>query len=196
MANEKYYDYFKYVNHDLMGQYSEEVGQKRHESLQKMLDNSGAIAYTSRSSWGGPETVAELVYPYETELKELPHVMTIRTDWFEDQKVVVLRGKLNSKAGKEFNKWIDKAREELKELPNFKAWVIDLLDVKRTGLAGPHESGRGTAMIETDFAMREGIYLFRIPKSDTGNVSGTEEVPKEFTPITYGQWFDIKAEWD
>lgn len=191
MSQEKYYDYFKYENKELQSKYNEEVGLKRTESLRKMLEGSGALAYTASNSWGGVETVRELVYPYDSELKSLPYVMNIRTGHYEGQKVVVLRGKLNSKDGKNFNKWIDQARDEIKDLPDFKAWVIDSLNIKRTGLGGTHESGRGTAMLSTDFSMRDGVYLFRIPKNSCDGISGTSEVPETFEPLSYGQWYDM-----
>ncbi|AUR81454.1 hypothetical protein NVP1005O_57 [Vibrio phage 1.005.O._10N.286.48.F2] len=196
MSQEKHYDYFKYENKELQPKYNEEVGSKRTESLRKMLEGSGALAYTNSSSWGGVETVGELVYPYDTELKSLPHVMNIRSDYYDGQKIVVLRGKLNSKAGKDFNKWIDQARDEIKDLPDFKAWVIKSLDVGRTGLGGAHESGRGTAMLSTDFGMRDGVYLFRIPKDSCDGISGTNEVPEGFESISYGQWYDIVEGWE
>lgn len=196
MSQEKHYDYFKYENKELQPKYNDEIGSKRTESLRKMLEGSGALAYTSSSSWGGVETVRELVYPYETELKDLPHVMNIRSDRYDGQRVVVLRGKLNSKAGKDFNKWINQARDEIKDLPDFKSWVIETLDVNRTGLGGAHSSGRGTAMLSTDFGMRDGVYLFRIPKDSCDGISGTNEVPEGFKSISYGQWYDIVEGWE
>ena len=191
MGNEAYYEYYRYVDNGLSETYEKEVGSKRKDILKQLLETTGAVAYTASNSWCGQEVVREMVYPFDTEHKELPHVKTMRVDFFEGNKVVVLSGKGNRKDGIAFNKPVKDANEALKDLPDFKAWVIAKLGVQRTGLGGRHESGRGTSMLSTDFGMREGVYFFRIPNNKTDGASKPVNVPDGFEPLTYGQWYDL-----
>ncbi|CAM0010082.1 hypothetical protein VPH234P10_0048 [Vibrio phage 234P10] len=191
MSNEAYYDYYRYVNADLAKRYEAEVGGKRKEILSELLDSTGALAYTASSSWGGPEVVRELVYPFDTPHKEDPHIKTVRTDRFNNERVVILDGKRNRKAGVAFNKPVTDANNLLKDLPDFKAWVISELGINRTGIGGAHESGRGMAMLSTDFGMVDGVYFFRIPSDKTDGKSKEVVIPEGFESLTYGQWYDL-----
>lgn len=191
MSNETYYDYYRYVNADLSERYETEVGDKRKEIIRELLETTGAVAYTASSSWGGQEVIREMVYPFDTPHKEEPHIKTVRVDRYENQRVVVLSGKRNRKAGVAFNKPVTDANQLLKDLPDFKAWVISELDIKRTGIGAAHESGRGMAMLSTDFGMTDGVYFFRIPSDKTDGKSKEVVIPEDFESLTYGQWYDL-----
>lgn len=191
MGQEKYYDYYSYVNKDLSTRYDSEIGEKRTDIIRELLKTTGALAYTASSSWGGQEVIREMVYPFDTSHKEESHVKTVRVDRYEDQRVVVLSGKRNRKAGVEFNKPVTEANKALKDLPDFKSWVIGELNIRRTGIGGQHESGRGMAMLSTDFGCAGGVYLFRIPNDLTDGKSKEITVPEGFEKLTYGQWYDM-----
>lgn len=191
MSNETYYDYYRYVNADLAERYETEIGDKRKEIIRELLKTTGAVAYTASSSWGGQEVIREMVYPFDTPHKEEPHIKTVRVDHYENQRVVVLSGKRNRKAGVAFNKPVTDANKLLKDLPDFKAWVISELDIKRTGIGAPHESGRGMSMLSTDFGMSGSTYYFRIPSDKTDGSSKSVEIPEDFESLTYGQWYDL-----
>lgn len=191
MSNETYYDYYRYIDASLSDRYDREVGDKRKAILAEMLETSGAVAYTASSSWGGQEFIRQLVFPYDTPLKDEPHIKTLRSSRFEDQRVVVLDGKRNRKAGIAFNKPVTDANKQLKGLPDFKAWVISELGVGRTGIGAPHESGRGMSMLSTDFGKIGDVYYFRVPSDKTEGSSEKVEVPEGFKQLTYGQWYDL-----
>jgi hypothetical protein len=190
MTNEEYYDYYEYVNTELRDEYESTVGAQRTELLEKLLETTGAIAYTSNNSWGGSETIRDLVFPIETPLKEMPHIKTVRITYFEGKRVIVLSGKKNQKAGVEFNKPLDETRNALKQLPDFKYWIVSKLGVHRTGVGGVHSSGRGQCLLSTDFAMREGVYYFTIPNDNCTGASAAVKIPKEFKKLSYGQFYD------
>lgn len=191
MSNETYYDYYRYVNADLAERYETEVGDKRKEIIREMLETTGAMAYTASSSWGGQEVIREMVYPFDTPYIDEPHIKIVRFDRYEGKRVVILSGKRNRKAGVEFNKPVTEANKTLKDLPDFKAWVIKELNVHRTGIGGQHESGRGMAMLSTDFGAANGVYLFRIPSDKTDGKSKQITIPDGFEKLTYGQWYDM-----
>lgn len=189
--NEAYYDYYRFESDTLKPKYDKEIGEPRREIIRKMLDESGATAYTSSSDWGGAEIIRELVYPFDTALKNEPHIKVVRTDYFEDAKIVVLDGKRNRKAGNEFNKPVNDANKALKDLPDFKAWVIKHFNIKRTGIGEAHPNGRGMSMISTDFAMRGNTYFFRIPNDKADGRSEAVTIPDGFEKLTYGQFYDL-----
>lgn len=191
MNDESNYDYYRYQNGDLSKRYDREVGEKRKAILSQLLETTGAVAYTASSSWGGQEHIRELVFPYDTPLKDEPHIKTVRSSRFEGERVVVLDGKRNRKAGIAFNKPVTDANQALKDLPDFKAWVISELKIGRTGIGGAHPSGRGCSMLSTDLGMRDDIYYIRIPNVETRGASKQVEVPEGFEKLTYGQWYDL-----
>lgn len=200
MNNEKYYRYFRVSGAEpakLLADYVD-VDTKREQVLEKMLQDSGAIAYTERRAWGENGTlVASLVFKADHDFG-IP-VTIDRKDYFDGQRVVIVHGKGNSKEARAFTAklkgYVKDANDELANVPSFKDYLIQHYQVACNGIGAPAESGRGSYMISTNCGKQPGsddTLLFAIPmKSDGCRVP---EIPDSFEEITYGQFYDLTHE--
>ena len=124
--------------------------------------------------------------------------MTIkREDFFDGKRVVIARGKGNTKEGREFNKKLDAVRQEvnkeLKSLPEWADFIINHYGIMRTGIGGPSGKGFGFAMLSTHggrHPIRDDALLFRIP-NDKSDANRPVVMPENFQKLTYGQFYDI-----
>ena len=191
MSNEAYYNY--YISDEatadrMWKRHQKEVQSKRTESLEKLLKDTGAQFYAESSSWGRPSYVSGVAFKMPFDVPN--HMKVIRHSHVDGERCVMVRGKMNSKAGKQFQALIDSTNAELKDLPKFTDWVVEQLDLMATGIGGPHESGRGFAMLSTSGGMLGKVLGFAIPneKCEEGKAP---VVPDDLEQITYGQWYDM-----
>lgn len=197
MSNEKHYDYYL-VNAEesaaVHAIYKENIAEKRKEVQQELLDKTGAVAWRERANWGTPDFICELVYPRDSELILGAHIKHEQRDIYNGEKVVSVRGKLSSKAGRAFNEPMHSANKLLTELPDFPDWLVHVCyKINRTGLGGVGPKGHGICMLSTagGFANSSSDQLaFRIPNDKEDN-HGTVVIPASFQKISHGQWYDL-----
>ncbi|HFK5704791.1 TPA: DUF5420 family protein [Enterobacter roggenkampii] len=194
----KYYDYYMVEGDDvkaLIKSY-DAIRDKRNALLPEAVKKVGAIAWTATSNWGGGGGLLEN-FVWEKDFK-FPCPMTIkREDFFDGKRVVIARGKGNTKEGREFNKALDAVRQEvnkeLKSLPEWADFIINHYGIMRTGIGGPSGKGFGFAMLSTHggrYPGRDDALLFRIPNDKSDNhISAV--IPENFKKMTYGQFYDI-----
>ncbi|ADF63139.1 DUF5420 family protein [Enterobacter cloacae] len=194
----KYYDYYMVEGDDvkaLIKSY-DTIRDKRNALLPEAVKKVGAIAWTTTSNWGGGGGLLEN-FVWEKDFK-FPCPMTIkREDFFDGKRVVIARGKGNTKEGREFNKALDAVRQEvnkeLKSLPEWSDFIINHYGIMRTGIGGPSGKGFGFAMLSTHggrYPGRDDALLFRIPNDKSDNhISAV--IPENFKKMTYGQFYDI-----
>lgn len=193
MSQEQYKNYFIGTlegSKPLIEEYKTAVLAKRDELFQKLLDNTGAIAWRQSRHWGQDDYVTDLVFPEDHEDTKLSHVKITERSYFDGKPVTCLRGKLNSKAGKAFNKHIDETNETLKELPSFSVWFINKFDLQRTGVGGNHESGRGMALLSSAAGYKNNQIIVTIPNEKCRDVENPV-VPDFLEQVTYGQFYDF-----
>lgn len=189
MSNEAHYKYFKSdaATKDAMAaEYNGTIAAKRDEALNSLTASTGAVAWQTRSSWGGADTVARLVFPADHPHKEDPALM-VETVWFEGKKHIAVRGKMNRKAGVKFNEAIDGINATLKDLPPYRDWLVDKLGIMVCGLGGPHPGGRGTSMISTYGGNCGDVLVFAVPLDGFDKI----EVPESLAEISYGTFYDM-----
>ena len=194
MRNAEYYDYYIVNREDTAKavEIHEENFKDMREAIQKeLLENTGAIAWMTASNWGKPSRITRLVYPREHEIKERSYIMVESRSYYEGKSVIGVRGKLNSKAGREFNEAMEHANTELSKCLAFGEWIVhEYFKVEHTGLGGIGPSGHGVAMISTFGGLCEsGNIAIAVPKDDDS--SKKPEIPASFEPITYGIFYDL-----
>ncbi|HGL4050736.1 TPA: Eac protein, partial [Enterobacter hormaechei] len=129
---------------------------------------------------------------------QFPCPMTIkREEMFDGKRVVLGRGKGNTKEGRAFNKELDAVMEEankkLKSLPEWKDYIVNHYGIMRTGIGGQSGRGFGFAMLSTyggKHPGRDDCLVFAIPNNKEER-HGEVEIPGNFQKITYGQFYDI-----
>ncbi|MFI4031741.1 Eac protein [Klebsiella quasipneumoniae] len=194
----KYYDYYMVEGEDvkaLIDSY-DIILDKRNALLPEAVKKVGAIAWTTTSSWGGGGGLLEN-FVWEKDFK-FPCQMTIKREaFFDGKRVVIARGKGNTKEGRAYNKELDAVRQEvnkqLKSLPDWEDFIINHYGIMRTGLGGPSGKGFGFAMLSTHggkHPARQDALLFRIPNDKSENHSAVV-IPDNFQKLTYGQFYDI-----
>lgn len=197
MNNEKYYRYFRVSGPEvvtLLADY-DAVSAKRKLVLEKMLQDSGAIAFTERRGWGENGTlVADLVFKADHDFG-IP-VTVDRKDRYEGQDVVIVHGRGSSKEARAFTDklkgYVKAANGELSEVPIFKDYLTQHYQVACNGIGGPTERGFGSYMISTNCGKQPGsddTLLFAIPTKADG--CRQPEIPASFEEITYGQFYDL-----
>ncbi|HED4202433.1 TPA: Eac protein [Enterobacter cloacae subsp. cloacae] len=193
----KYYDYYMVEGDDvkmLIKSY-DTIRDKRNALLPEAVKKVGAIAWTTTSNWGGGGGLLEN-FVWEKDFK-FPCPMTIkREDFFYGKRVVIARGKGNTKEGRAYNKELDAVRQEvnkeLKSLPEWEDFIINHYGIMRTGIGG--QSGKGFAMLSTHGGRYPGRYdalLFRIPNDKSDDHFFDMVIPENFKKMTYGQFYDI-----
>lgn len=194
----KYYDYYMVEGDDvkaLIKSY-DTIRDKRNALLPEAVKKVGAIAWTVTSNWGGSGGLLEN-FVWEKDFK-FPCSMTIkREDFFDGKRVVIARGKGNTKEGRAYNKELDAVRQEvnheLKSLPEWPDFIINHYGIMRTGIGGKSGKGFGFAMLSTHggrYPGRDDALLFRIPNDKSEDHSALV-IPENFKKMTYGQFYDI-----
>lgn len=171
----KHYDYYKVEGEDVKALIAgyEEIKKSRNEILKNAANNVGAIAWTLTSNWGGGGGLIQ-GFAWEKGF-DFPCPMTIKSEAsFDGKRVVVGRGKGNTKEGRSYNKALDSIRDEanknLKALPEWKDYIINHYGIMRTGIGGQAGRGFGMAMLSTyggKHTTRDNTLLFAIPTITT-----------------------------
>lgn len=195
----EYYDYYLVEGSDvesLIKSYAV-VKEQRDSALQQAIDKVGAIAWTTNQGFGEKgDKLAAFVWASDYAF---PCPMTIkRKTYFNNQQVVIARGKGNTKDGREFNKILDTVRADvnskLASLPCWQSYIINHYGIMRTGIGGPAGgSGFGFAMLTTHggkHPTREDTLIFAIPNNKEER-HGDITIPDNFKKITYGVFHDI-----
>ena len=196
----KHYDYFKVEGtavKELIDAFAD-IGKKRDAVIKEVMNEFGAIAYTNSSGFGDKgNKLRSLAWEFGYQF---PCAVTIKsTDYFEDKKVVIARGKGNSKEGKEFNKRLDAAikaaNAKLEAFPVWQSYIIEHYKIMKTGFG--EATGRGIPMLTTyggRHPLQDDCLIFAVPntKDKEGYAKhGDVEIPDEFVQLTYGQFYDI-----
>lgn len=198
----KHYDYYMVRGPEVKGliESYDDILKNRQSILVAAAEEVGATAWTLTNNWGG---TGGLIQSFVWEKGfDFPCQVTIkREDYFDNKKVVIARGKGNTKEGREYNKALDSvikiANEKLKSLPQWKDYIVDHYGVMRTGIGGPSGSGFGFAMLSTyggKHPGRDDTLLFAIPNDKDEQQHGLIYVPENFEKITYGKFYDITNE--
>ena len=124
----KYYDYYMVEGDDvkaLIRSY-DVINEQRNSILPASAEKVGAIAWTTTRSWGGGGGLLES-FVWEKSY-EFPCQITIkREDFWDGKRVVIARGKGNTKEGRAYNKELDavihEANTKLKALPEWKDYA-------------------------------------------------------------------------
>lgn len=196
MSNEKYYDYYlvnKEASAEALKIHTEKFNGMRKAAHEELLESTGAIAWRESSNWGKPNSICELVYPRDHAVGNMPHVKVCSIDFYEDRRVICVRGKGNSKAGKAFNEPMALANGKLSKCLTFQDWIIhEHFKVSRSGLGGAHSSGRGTSMISTYGGMcdSEEHIVMAVP-NDSQSSKTPLVTPDSFEAISYGRFYDL-----
>lgn len=197
MNNEKYYRYFRVSGPEvvtLLADY-DAISAKRKLVLEKMLQDSGAVAYTERRGWGENGTLVEsLVFSAKHDFGT--EVTIKRRDHLDGKPIVIVRGKGRTAEARELNQrlegYVREANEVLAKAPSFRDYLIQHYQVACDGIGGPTERGFGSYMISTNCGKQPGsddTLLFAIPIKSDG--CRQPEVPASFEEITYGQFYDL-----
>ncbi|MBG0533633.1 Eac protein [Enterobacter hormaechei] len=194
----KFYDYYMVEGDEVKSLIAgyDDIGEQRNSILPEAAGKVGAIAWTTSSGWGGGGGllngfVGDKGYQF-------PCPMTIkREEMFDGKRVVLGRGKGNTKEGRAFNKELDAVMEEankkLKSLPEWKDYIVNHYGIMRTGIGGQSGRGFGFAMLSTyggKHPGRDDCLVFAIPNNKEER-HGEVEIPGNFQKITYGQFYDI-----
>lgn len=194
----KYYDYYMVEGEDvkaLIKSY-DEIRDKRNILLPEAVKKVGAIAWTTTRNWGGGGGLLEN-FVWEKDFK-FPCPVTIkREDFFDGKRVVIARGKGNTKEGRAYNKELDAvihdANTKLKTLPEWNDYIVNHYGIMRTGIGGQSGRGFGFAMLSTyggKHPRRDDCLIFAIPNNKEEK-HGEVVIPDGFRKITYGQFHDI-----
>ena len=193
MSNEAHYDYYlvnKEISAAALKLHKEKFGGMRKAAQEELLATTGAIAWRESTNWGEPDYISQLVYPRDHEIQKNAHIKIESRDYYQDQRVICVRGKMNSKAGKDFNGALDVANAKLRECLTFQDWIIhEYFKVKHCGLGGPGKRIGSTSMLSTFGGMAGENIVIAIPK-DTES-SNKPVVPDSFEAITYGKFYDL-----
>lgn len=194
----KYYDYYMVEGDDVKSLIEgyDDIREQRNAILPDAVAKVGAIAWTTSSGWGGGGGLLS-GFAWEKGY-EFPCQMTIkREEMFGDKRVVLGRGKGNTKDGRTFNKVLDTVMEEankkLKSLPEWKDYIVNHYGIMRTGIGGQSGRGFGFAMLSTyggKHPRRDDCLVFGIPNNKEER-HGDLVIPDNFQKITYGQFYDI-----
>ncbi|WP_312412379.1 Eac protein [Pseudescherichia sp.] len=195
----KHYDYYLVEGPEvksLIDGYNT-INEQRNDILEAAIESVGAIAWTNNSRWGDKGDLLES-FVWEKGF-EFPCLVTVKKELsFEGKRVVIARGKGNTKEGREYNKQLDKvkadANQKLKDLPIWQSYIINHYDIMRTGIGGrAGNSGFGMAMLSTyggKHPTRDDTLLFAIP-NDKEDRHREVVIPDNFQKLTYGQFYDI-----
>lgn len=194
----KFYDYYVVEGDEVKSLIAgyDEIREQRNAILPEAAGKVGAIAWTTSTGWGGG---GGLLSGFVREKGyQFPCPMTIkREEMFDGKRVVLGRGKGNTKEGRAFNKELDAVMEEankkLKSLPEWKDYIVNHYGIMRTGIGGQSGRGFGFAMLSTyggKHPGRDDCLVFAIPNNKEER-HGEVEIPGNFQKITYGQFYDI-----
>ncbi|HCO3755943.1 TPA: Eac protein [Escherichia coli] len=194
----KYYDYYMVEGDDvkaLIKSY-DAINDQRNAILPAAAEKVCAIAWTTTSNWGGGGGLLQS-FAWEKGF-EFPCQMTIkREDFFDGKRVVIARGKGNTKEGRAYNKELDAvihdANAKLKSLPEWNDYIVNHYGIMRTGIGGQSDRGFGFAMLSTyggKHPLRDDCLIFAIPNNKEER-HGDVKIPDNFRKITYGQFYDI-----
>lgn len=196
----KHYDYYMVEGQDvalLINSYGD-IDKQRNEILVRAAESVGAIAWTKNSGWGDKGDLLQS-FVWDKQF-QFPAPVTIkREDYFEGKRVVIARGKGNTKEGREYNKKLEAVKSEanskLKSLPVWQSYIINHYGIMRTEIGGPAgTSGHGFAMLSTyggKHPTRDDALLFAIPNNNDETNHGSISIPGCFQKLTYGQFYDI-----
>lgn len=199
--NEKHYDYYMVEGDDvkaLIKSY-DEISKNRNTILPAAAAKVGAIAWTTTSSWGGGGGLLQS-FAWEKGFK-FPCPVTIkREDFFDGKRVVIARGKGNTKEGRAYNKELDAvihdANAKLKALPEWNDYIVNHYGIMRTGIGDQSGRGFGFAMLSTYGGKppsRDNCLVFAIPNT-TEERHGNISIPDNFKKISYGNFYDLAHE--
>lgn len=197
-SQSEYYDYYLVEGGDVASliQSYKSVKEQRDSALQQAIEKVGAIAWTTTQGFGDKgDKLSAFVWPAN---HEFPCLMTIKSkSYFNDQQVVIARGKGNTKEGRAFNKVLDTVRADvnsrLTSLPCWQSYIINHYGIMRTGIGGAAGTGFGFAMLTTyggKHPTRDDALLFAIPNNKEER-HGDLTIPESFQKITYGVFYDI-----
>ncbi|WP_410674474.1 Eac protein [Citrobacter braakii] len=194
----KFYDYYMVEGDEVKSLIAgyDDIREQRNSILPEAAGKVGAIAWTTSSGWGGGGGLLS-GFVWEKGY-QFPCPMTIkREEMFDGKRVVLGRGKGNTKEGRAFNKELDAVMEEankkLKSLPEWKDYIVNHYGIMRTGIGGQSGRGFGFAMLSTyggKHPGRDDCLVFGIPNNKEER-HGEVEIPGKFQKITYGQFYDI-----
>jgi hypothetical protein len=194
----KFYDYYMVEGDEVKSLIAgyDDIREQRNSILPEAAGKVGAIAWTTSSGWGGGGGLLS-GFVWEKGY-QFPCPMTIkREEMFDGKRVVLGRGKGNTKEGRAYNKELDSVMEEankkLKSLPEWKDYIVNHYGIMRTGIGGQSGRGFGFAMLSTyggKHPGRDDCLVFAIPNNKEER-HGEVEIPDNFQKITYGQFYDI-----
>ncbi|TYF57960.1 Eac protein [Enterobacter hormaechei] len=194
----KFYDYYMVEGDEVKSLIAgyDDIREQRNSILHEAAGKVGAIAWTTSSGWGGGGGLLN-GFVWEKGY-QFPCPMTIkREEMFDGKRVVLGRGKGNTKEGRAYNKELDSVMEEankkLKSLPEWKDYIVNHYGIMRTGIGGQSGRGFGFAMLSTcggKHPGRDDCLVFAIPNNKEER-HGEVEIPGNFQKITYGQLCDI-----
>lgn len=194
----KYYDYYMVEGEDVKSLIAgyDTIREQRNAILPDAASKVGAIAWTTSNSWGGGGGLLN-GFVWENGY-DFSCPMTIkREEMFDGKRVVLARGKGNTKEGRAYNKELDtvmqEANKKLKSLPEWKDYIVNHYGIMRTGIGGQAGRGFGFAMLSTyggKHPSRDDCLLFAIPNNKEER-HGEVVIPGNFQKITYGQFYDI-----
>jgi len=193
MGSENHYDYYKTSKEtkvELIAEYEEKIESKRESILEDLKKDTGCIAWTETSSWGGQSMISELVYPIGHQILDEPYIKIRSKREYEGVDVACVSGMGNRKLGKQFDAVISKYNKKLESVPDYQDWLAKRLGIMRTGLGGAHSSGRGIAMLSTKIGNAGDIIVAMIPNNKEEKHGGIT-IPDCLEKITYGQFFDL-----
>lgn len=202
MSNEKYFTYYKSTPEEAKQRldfYNANFEGKRDNILKNLLADSGAVGFTTTSSWGNePELISYLAFPVDHDFG-IPRdkLKVIRHDWLNNKKVIIARGKMNSVEGRELNKKLDgfikPANEQLKKSPTLEQWLIDEYKISYSSTGAV--SKKGIALISTRAGTdsKGELLIIRVPVKDRDSRAEPPKVPDCFEQITYGQMYDLAS---
>ena len=194
----KFYDYYMVEGDEVKSLIAgyDDIREQRNSILPEAAGKVGAIAWTTSSGWGGGGGLLN-GFVWEKGY-QFPCPMTIkREEMFDGKRVVLGRGKGNTKEGRAYNKVLDAVKEEannkLKSLPEWNDYIVNHYGIMRTGIGGQSGRGFGFAMLSTyggKHPERDDCLVFAIP-NDKEERHGEVVIPDNFKKITYGQFYDI-----
>ncbi|EPN4104680.1 TPA: Eac protein [Enterobacter hormaechei] len=194
----KFYDYYMVEGDEVKSLIAgyDDIREQRNAILPEAAGKVGAIAWTTSTGWGGGGGLLS-GFVWEKGY-QFPCPMTIkREEMFDGKRVVLGRGKGNTKEGRAYNKELDAVMEEankkLKSLPEWKDYIVNHYGIMRTGIGGQSGRGFGFAMLSTyggKHPGRDDCLVFAIPNNKEER-HGEVEIPDNFQKITYGQFYDI-----
>ncbi|EAA4267331.1 Eac protein [Salmonella enterica subsp. enterica serovar Corvallis] len=194
----KYYDYYMVEGDDvkeLISSY-DTINEQRNSILPAAAEQVGAIAWTTTRNWGGRGGLLQS-FVWEKGY-EFPCQITIkREDFWNGKRVVIARGKGNTKEGRAYNKELDavihEANVKLKALPEWNDYIANHYGIMRIGIGCQSGRGFGFAMLSTyggKHPQRDDCLIFAIPNNKEEQ-HGEVVIPDAFKKITYGQFYDI-----